>query len=274
MDNQPQPAPGQPIEPPLPPNNDANQIPPKPEVAPVNVPPEAQPAPSNSPQSFQQTTPASQVNTNPQIPTQPEPIKPEVVGPITPPEKEKTSNGVLSFTVTIVVALLLTQLINMFFFQSYRVFGSSMYPTFHDGDRLIVSKVGKTTSKITNKVYGPSRGQVIVFTSPKDPDTQLIKRVIGLPGERVVVKNSKITVYNDEHPEGFNPDDAEYGKDIPPTSGEADVVVPKDHVFVSGDNRIGSNSFDSRDGLGTVPEELIVGKAVVRLWPLQDARFF
>ena len=222
-----------------------------------------QPQPINVPAPEKETSLASQ----------PQP-QPSIIGPVEQSRPEKQSNGVLSFAVTIIVALLLTQLINMFFFQSYRVFGSSMFPTFHDGDRLIVSKVGKTTSKVTKSDYQPKRGQVIVFTSPKDPDIQLIKRVIGLPGERVVVKNSKITVYNKEHPEGFNPDDAEYGKDIPPTSGEADVTVPENHVFVSGDNRIGSSSFDSRDGLGTVPEELIIGKVDVRLWPLQNARFF
>jgi signal peptidase I len=189
-------------------------------------------------------------------------------------EKEKHGNGVVSFIVTVVVALLLTQIINLFFFQSYRVFGSSMYSTLHDGDRLIVNKISKTMSKIKRSNYQPQRGQIIVFTSPKDPDLQLIKRVIGLPGERVVVKNSKITVYNKEHPEGFNPDDADYGKNLPPTSGEADVTVPANNIFVSGDNRIGSNSLDSRNELGTVPENLIIGTASVRLWPLQTARFF
>jgi len=150
-----------------------------------------------------------------------------------------------------------------------------MFPTMHDGDRLIVSKIGKTTSGITNNVFEPKRGEIVVFTSPKDPDLQLIKRVIGLPGERVVVKNGSITVYNQENPRGFNPDEnGGYAEDLPPTSGQTNVTVPEGHIFVAGDNRVGSNSLDSRNELGTIPEELIVGTASVRLWPLQDARFF
>ncbi len=150
-----------------------------------------------------------------------------------------------------------------------------MYPTLHDGERLIISKIGKTTSKVTGNTYEPKRNDIIVFTSPKEEDLQLIKRVIGLPGERVVVKNGKITVYNSEHPDGFNPDEGTDHEDsIPLSSSTTDVTVPKGHLFVSGDNREGSNSLDSRNELGTVPEELVVGTLSVRLWPLQSARFF
>lgn len=240
---------------------------------PTEVPQPQPPAPTNP---APQTPPPQPNSTPPQPPIPPQPIQPVMAtGPQPSAKPEKHRSGVVSFIVTIGIALLLTQVINLFFFQSYRVFGSSMFPTMHDGDRLIVSKIGKTTSKFTNKTFEPKRGEVVVFTSPKDPDLQLIKRVIGLPGERVVVKNGEITVYNDENPNGFNPDDeSEYGKDLPPTSGQANVTVPEGHIFVSGDNRVGSNSLDSRNELGTVPEELVIGTASVRLWPLQDARFF
>ena len=103
---------------------------------------------------------------------------------------------------------------------------------------------------------------------------QLIKRVIGLPGERVVVGDGRITVYNDEHPDGFNPDDAPYGKNLPVTSGNIDITVPKGHLFVSGDNREGSNSLDSRNELGTVPQENIIGVMKVRFFPFNSAQFF
>lgn len=149
-----------------------------------------------------------------------------------------------------------------------------MVPTLHDGDRLIISKVGKTGASLRGKDYEPKRGDVVVFVDPQREDLQLIKRVIGLPGERVVLKDGKLTVYNDENPNGFNPDEAEYGKDLPPSSGEKDVVVPERHLFVSGDNRAGSNSLDSRNELGTIPEELVVGTLKLRIWPLSDAEFF
>ncbi len=186
----------------------------------------------------------------------------------------KKEGGIVSLFVTIVVALLLVQIINAFFLQSYRVYGSSMYSTLENNDRLIISKFGKTSSKITGKTYAPKRADIIVFQSPIDPDIQLIKRVIGLPGDRVVVKDGHITIFNKDNPEGFNPDDASYGKDLPKTSGNTDITVPKDHIFVSGDNREGGNSLDSRNELGTVPEDNIIGTLKVRIWPLNDAKFF
>lgn len=247
---------------------------------PLNTPPSTE-VPQPAQPNIDRQTPPIQPPVSPPQPTQPPtapitPVQPIVAtGPQISPKPEKRKNGIVSFIVTILVALLLTQIINLFFFQSYRVFGSSMLPTMHDGDRLIVSKVGKTTAKLTNKTFEPKRGEIIVFTSPKDSQLQLIKRVIGLPGERVVVKNGEITVYNDENPAGFNPDqDGEYADDLPPASGQTNVTVPEGHLFVSGDNRAGNNSLDSRNELGTVPEELIVGTASVRLWPLQNARFF
>jgi len=200
---------------------------------------------------------------------------PPVSASAVPNEKPaKKEGGILSLFVTIVVALVLVQVINTFFLQSYRVYGSSMYATLENNDRLIISKFGKTAAKLKSDVYKPTRGDVIVFQSPVDDDIQLIKRVIGLPGDRVVVGNGKITVFNAQNPDGFNPDDADYGKNLPRTSGNVDIKVPEDHVFVSGDNREGSNSLDSRNELGTVPEENIIGKLKVRIWPLGDARFF
>ncbi len=189
-------------------------------------------------------------------------------------QKPKKEGGLFSFAATLIAAFVLVQVINLFLFQSYKVFGSSMFPTLHDGDRLIISKIGKTGSKLTGKDYMPKRGDIIVFIDPQRSDLQLIKRVIGLPGERVVVKDGSVTVYNAQNPNGFNPDDADYGKDLPRTSGETDVTVPDNHIFVSGDNREGSNSLDSRNELGTVPEKLIIGTLQVRVWPLDSTRLF
>lgn len=192
-----------------------------------------------------------------------------------PRPQRKKESGIFSFILTLVAAFVLVQIINMFLFQSYKVFGSSMVPTLHDGDRLIISKVGKTSAKIRGKDYVPKRGDIIVFVDPKQDDLQLIKRVIGLPGERVVVKDGSITVYNQEHPQGFSPDESGiYNVDFPETSGENDVVVPDKHLFVSGDNRAGSNSLDSRNELGTIPEDHVVGTLEVRIWPFTDAKFF
>lgn len=210
-------------------------------------------------------------------PASPQPVTPPQPVPqqIKPPVKQKREGGIFSFIATLAAAFILVQIINLFLFQSYKVFGSSMVPTLHDGDRLIISKVGKTGAKLRGKDYVPKRGDIIVFVDPKRDDLQLIKRVIGLPGERVVVSNGKLTVYNTENPGGFDPDThGEYTASLPQSSGENDVLVPEGHLFVSGDNRAGSNSLDSRNELGTVPENLVIGTLSVRLWPLNDAKFF
>lgn len=213
------------------------------------------------------------INNTPENTTVTPPEAPPIP-PVSSPEPEKKEGGILSFIATLVAAFLLVQFINLFLFQSYKVFGSSMYPTLHDGDRLIISKIGKSTAKLFQNTYEPKRGEIVVFDDPHGSGMQLIKRVIGLPGERVVVANGKITVYNQDHPNGFNPDEAEYGARLPKTSGNTDVDVPEGHIFVSGDNREGNNSLDSRNELGTVPEELLIGTLSVRIFPFDQAGFF
>jgi signal peptidase I len=172
------------------------------------------------------------------------------------------------------VALFLTA----FVFQSYQVDGPSMETTLYNNDRLLVWKVPKTWSKITGHDYIPNRGDVIIFTEPtissygQQPGKQLIKRVIGLPGERVVVKDNIVTVYNKENPNGFKPDQTlPYGNVIKETSGSVDMVVDKNHVFVMGDNR--GNSLDSR-AFGEVSSKEIIGKLVMRVWPAGDMKAF
>jgi signal peptidase I len=102
-------------------------------------------------------------------------------------------------------------ILHNFVFQAYHVLGTSMVPTLHETDYLIISKVGYTQALVErafgkNDPYIPKRGQIIVFRYPKDPSKVFVKRVIGLPGERVVIKNGAVTVYNKEHPQGFSPD--------------------------------------------------------------------
>ena len=109
-------------------------------------------------------------------------------------------------------------------------------------------------------------------------DQYIIKRVIAFPGERVVVKDGKLTVYNQEHPEGFNPDESirKSDQDGPKkyTAGEVDMTVPEDEIFVVGDNREGTHSYDSRYGLGTIPYCRIIGPVLLRLYPFDKIRLF
>lgn len=217
--------------------------------------------------------------TNPTIPQPPEPpTNDSENGVVTSDTRREGWRSVFSTILILALAPLIAWLMITFVFQSYEVDGPSMEETLQDKDRLIVLKTGKTLSKITDKDYIPKRGEVIIFVKRgvldlgSSQDKQLIKRVIGLPGERVVVSDGKITVYNAEHPSGFNPDEGqEYAQTITFTNGNVDITVPEGEVFVAGDNR--GNSLDSRN-FGTVPSQDIIGKLVFRLFPVNKAESF
>jgi len=185
-----------------------------------------------------------------------------------------SKNSVLSFAFVVAIALIIAALLTMFVFQQYQVDGSSMRTTLQNGNRLIVNKVPRTWARITGHPYIPKRGDIIVFVENglyglnDSGSDQLIKRVIGLPGERIVIKNGYATIYNKAHPKGFRPDATlPYGKVIPYTSDNLDLVIPKNEVFVMGDNR--GDSLDSRI-FGPVPVSNIIGQLVVRIYPVSE----
>lgn len=197
---------------------------------------------------------------------------------------------ILSLIIFIFFVILGTYLLNTYIMRSYNVVGASMENTLHGKDRLIVNRAAVSFSHFLGKPYIPERGQIIVFLNgdASGPltcgieasirDQYIIKRVIAFPGERVVVKDGKLTVYNQEHPEGFNPDDTtrKSNTDGPKkyTAGEVDMIVPNDEIFVAGDNREGTHSYDSRYGLGTIPYCRIVGPVILRLYPFDKIRLF
>jgi signal peptidase I len=181
----------------------------------------------------------------------------------------------------LLLAPLIAILLTAFVFQSYQVDGPSMQETLHNNDRLIVWKLPRTWAKITGHQYVPNRGDIIILNESglsnygDSQDTkQLVKRVIGLPGDHVVIKDSVITVYNKDHPDGFQPDATlPYGKDgaIPPTDNNIDVTLSKTQLFVCGDNR--PDSLDSRI-FGPIETSQVVGKLVARIYPLSQAQRF
>lgn len=181
---------------------------------------------------------------------------------------------VLLFILAPVIALSITA----FAFQSYQVDGQSMETTLQNGDRLIVNKSPRTLSRITHHDYVPKRGSIVIFNqaglfdSGGNQEKQLIKRVIGLPGERVVVNDGQITVYNDEHPNGYNPDKTgQYTITAPTTPGNVDIILRPGEIFVCGDNR--TNSEDSRF-FGPVSLDHVVGKLLYRVMPINKAQKF
>lgn len=188
---------------------------------------------------------------------------------------------ILSLLLFIACVVIGTILINSYVFRSYNVVGPSMETTMYTGDRLIVNRLPVTWAAVQNKQYIPERGQIIVFKNPRYTlgieDEYIVKRVIGLPGERVLLEDGHYTVFNDEFPNGFNPDDTNNGEPGSPTSGEADEVVPDGELFVSGDHRQGNFSFDSRNGdqgMGTIPLYDVIGPVSMRIFPFNQIRTF
>lgn len=182
--------------------------------------------------------------------------------------------GILNW---IIVPVAIVFILHNFVFQAFHVIGSSMVPTLHETDYLIISKVGATESSIErslgkNDPYIPKRSEIIVFHYPKDPTLIFVKRVIGLPGERVVVKNGSVTIFNGTHPDGFNPDAGTVRTQYP-SLGDIDEVVPASNIFVMGDNRTPNGSYDSRDW-GFLPTNYIIGNAELRLLPVDKATVF
>jgi signal peptidase I len=184
----------------------------------------------------------------------------------------------INIVVFVVLVVLGAVFINTFVFRSFSVTGPSMEKTLYTDDRLIVNKLPVTWEHLIGKQYVPKRGEIIVFENPfYQPGRQdefIVKRVIGLPGERVTVKDGVVTVYNNEHPQGFQPDKDFGGEPGSPTSGDADRKVPAGELFVSGDHREGNFSLDSRNGLGTIPLYDVVGPVGVRIYPFNKIRFF
>jgi signal peptidase I len=222
----------------------------------------------------------SQPQSSPYIPAGQPPNNVQTPPPYTEKPRRDHSGlrSVLSTILLLAIAPLIAFGITTYIIQSYQVDGESMETTLQNNDRLIVDKAPRTFARITGHPFIPHRGDIIIFNQANLPDTsfgqskQLIKRVIARPGERVVVKDGKITVFNDEHPQGFNPDTSTgYKITAPSTPGEVDLTLQVNQLFVCGDNR--PNSEDSRY-FGPINADDIVGKLSLRLLPINKAEKF
>jgi signal peptidase I len=184
--------------------------------------------------------------------------------------------AIFAFVIGIILA---AALINQFIFQSYYVDGTSMTPTLHNNDRLVIDKVERTVALAEGKHYIPKRGQIVVLDSSlvdqTGRDEQLIKRVIGLPGDTISIgSDGVVTIKNKDNPNGFDVNKS-LGLNLAPAYVDTPmtITVPANDVFVMGDNRGPGGSFDSRS-FGPVDSSKIQGRLLARIFPLNQTKFF
>ena len=173
-------------------------------------------------------------------------------------KKEAVARETKEWINSIVVALVLTIVIRTYIVQAYKIPSGSMMPTLLVGDKLFVNKY-------LYRFEPPRRGDIIVFKYPVDPKKDFIKRLVGMEGDQVEIRDGKIYVNGKplQDPDSFG---RFYYYNHDPYGGPREVIkVPKDSYFVLGDNS--ANSTDSRFW-GFVPKKNVLGKAVFRWWPL------
>ncbi|SDH54421.1 type I signal peptidase. Serine peptidase. MEROPS family S26A [Alteribacillus persepolensis] len=166
---------------------------------------------------------------------------------------------------TFAVVLLIVFIVRTFFFANYMVHGESMMPTIENGERLIINKIGYEFSE-------PDRFDLVVFHANEESD--YIKRVIGLPGDRIEYRDDTLYINGEPYEEKYltpMKNQMRTGQDFTNDFTLEEITgkqqVPEGKVFVLGDNR--QNSMDSRQ-LGFIDMDEIVGKANIRYWPLNE----
>lgn len=163
----------------------------------------------------------------------------------------------------IVISLAIIIPVRYFLIQPFYVKGASMEPTFEDHEYLIIDEISYRFRK-------PKRGEVVVFRYPVKPQEYFIKRIIGLPGEKIKVENNQVIIYNNKYPDGVNLQE----KYLPNNlifSGSSLVKLDKDEYFLLGDNR--DESLDSR-AFGAVSKKFVTGRVLFRGWPISKINFF
>lgn len=163
----------------------------------------------------------------------------------------------------VVVAALAVFIVRTFLAQPFLVSGASMEPSFFNGDYLLIDE-------ISYHLREPERGEVAVFKYPRDPKIDYIKRIIGLPGEKVAIENGNVKIFNTGHPEGFVLNESYLPENLK-TLGNGEVSLGEKEYFVMGDNR--NYSYDSRRW-GAVPRGNMLGLVRLRLLPITQAKVY
>lgn len=191
---------------------------------------------------------------------QQEPVQSTAPQPTTPPKSKKSDVWeFVRFAATVIIVVVG---VRMFIAQPFVVSGTSMVPTFESRDYLIIDE-------ISYRFQEPERGDVIVFHPPVDSTTYYVKRIIGVPGDTVTIRDSVVSITNAEHPDGVLLAEPYITKDAP--GDNYSVTVPEGQYFTMGDNR--PASFDSRKW-GLLPKEKIIGRVFLRLYPFSQIGVF
>ncbi len=180
------------------------------------------------------------------------------------PDFAKSSKGFIIELVKIVlISLAIIIPIRYFLFQPFYVRGASMEPNFFDSEYLIIDE-------ITYRFSDPARGDVVVIHNPNKNSEFFIKRVIGLPGETIEIKNNFIIIYSTDNPQGLELNET-YLADGVLTQGNRSITLSPDQYYLLGDNR--GVSLDSRS-FGPLEKKYIVGRAWLRVWPFNQWESF
>ncbi|MFA5878346.1 MAG: signal peptidase I [Candidatus Staskawiczbacteria bacterium] len=169
----------------------------------------------------------------------------------------QTLTYIWEFAKIFLIALIIVVPIRYFLFQPFIVQGDSMVPNFHSGDYLIIDE-------ISYRFGSPQRGDIIVFKYPKNPIHRFIKRIIGLPGETVSVKDGIVTIYDKDGNQQILDETVYLPDAISTTYGDMRIILSDTEYFVLGDNR--AYSSDSR-AWGPLPRDNIIGKVFIRVFP-------
>ncbi|TAK09421.1 MAG: signal peptidase I [Candidatus Manganitrophaceae bacterium] len=185
------------------------------------------------------------------------------------PEENKIKSTIREYAETLIIAIILALVIRTFVVQAFKIPSGSMIPTLNIGDHILVNKfiygVRLPFTDVTLiPIREPHRGDIIVFRFPKDESKDFIKRVVGLPGDTIEVKNKEVYLNGQKQDEPFAiHEDSNPAHTIPERDNFGPVSVPKDAYFVMGDNR--DHSLDSRFW-GFVDFSKIKGQAFIIYW--------
>ena len=171
----------------------------------------------------------------------------------------KSRGAIVEFIKFVVITIVIVVPIRLWVAQPFIVSGSSMEPNFSSGEYLIIDE-------FSYHFRQPQRGEVVVFRFPENPSKFFIKRVIALPNETIEIRNNKVIIYNNTHPNGFVLDESYINRNT--VMSDMKMKLGPDQYFVMGDNRL--MSLDSRRW-GALTENFIVGRALLRLWPVAVA---